>query len=229
LEKKKINSLSLIDLDSLDEPSSATALSKLSSPEKMQLLQWLDLERNSDILKKTDQKMSEKLRSKLSKPSESEDLKDDFEYDDIEELSDDEIEGLLKELGKRNFEDNDDDEVDSLPFPVIKDDDFDYNDELDISDLLDEYKDDNIQRPLAVPGISILPPEPHPKTLLQPPPPSYIPAATVSSYETPSPVAYSQIQTVCLFHKKHDTMSICLPDALPMSIRQLRRFAYCHC
>lgn len=177
----------------------------------MQLLQWLDLERNSDILKKTDQKMSEKLRTKNVKQSsvqsEAEDLLDDFDYDGTEELSDEEIEDLLEGLGNNNGFHNDD--RDPLPLPVLKEgpaDDFEYTDELDLTELLEEYRDDDDSgKPQSVPVFSILPPpnsqpDVNPKPLLQPlpqyNPPVYSAAIPSNSYETPQAYAYSHTSQV---------------------------------
>ena len=42
------------------------ALTKLSPNDKIQLLSWLDLERNSEILSKTDKKIKEKTAAKLT-------------------------------------------------------------------------------------------------------------------------------------------------------------------
>ena len=42
----------------------ASPLTKLTPNEKLQMLSWLDLERNSEILAATDKKIKDKMRSK---------------------------------------------------------------------------------------------------------------------------------------------------------------------
>ena len=44
----------------------SSALTKLSPNEKLQMLSWLDLERNSEILASTDRKIKEKMKAKLT-------------------------------------------------------------------------------------------------------------------------------------------------------------------
>jgi len=117
-------------------------LLQLSSNEKTQILQWLDLERNSDILKKTDQKMAERLRSKKASQkvvtNAAQTLLDDLGGVDTDALTDEEIDELLVGLTQNGLSGtgsgkkpglldlDDDDDLD----------DIDYQDELDLADLV---------------------------------------------------------------------------------------------
>ena len=42
------------------------AVTRLSPNEKLQMLSWLDLERNSEILSKTDKKIKQKMKAKIT-------------------------------------------------------------------------------------------------------------------------------------------------------------------
>ena len=71
---------------------------------EFQLLQWLDLERNSDILKKTDKAMSEKLKLKKAgqkvMKNAAQSLLDDLGGVDTDALTDEEIDELLVGLSE---------------------------------------------------------------------------------------------------------------------------------
>ena len=129
-------------LTSLSTKESSSPLLQLSSNEKTQILQWLDLERNSDILKKTDQKMAERLRSKKASQkvvkNAAQTLLDDLGGVDTDALTDEEIDELLVGLTENGLSGtgrgkkpglldlDDDDDLD----------DIDYQDELDLADLV---------------------------------------------------------------------------------------------
>ena len=78
----------------------ASPLAKLTPNEKLQMLSWLDLERNSEILAATDKKIKDKMRSKkttdkLVQKAAAQVLADYDDYYDYDDLTDEEIGELL--------------------------------------------------------------------------------------------------------------------------------------
>ena len=55
-----------LGLTALASPQTQSAVTRLSPNEKLQMLSWLDLERNSEILSKTDKKIKEKMKARLT-------------------------------------------------------------------------------------------------------------------------------------------------------------------
>ena len=78
----------------------ASPLTKLTPNEKLQMLSWLDLERNSEILAATDKKIKDKMGSKkqsdqLVQKAAAQVLADyDYDYD-YDDLTDEEIDEIL--------------------------------------------------------------------------------------------------------------------------------------
>ncbi len=69
LQQKKLSNLRKETTTVSNLPSivqSSTALTKLSPNEKLQMLSWLDLERNAEILASTDKKIKEKMKARLT-------------------------------------------------------------------------------------------------------------------------------------------------------------------
>ena len=87
--------------------TSSSPLLRLSETEKTQLLQWLDLQRNSDILQKTDRKMAEKLKTKKTSQSAAktaaQTLLSDLGGIDTDALTDEEIDDLLVALSEKGL------------------------------------------------------------------------------------------------------------------------------
>jgi len=78
----------------------ASPLTKLTPNEKLQMLSWLDLERNSEILAATDKKIKDKMRSKkqtdkLVQKAAAQVLADYDDYYDYDDLTDAEIDEIL--------------------------------------------------------------------------------------------------------------------------------------
>lgn len=123
----------------LSTKGSSSPLLQLSSNEKTQILQWLDLERNSDILKKTDQKMAERLRSKKASQkvvtNAAQTLLDDLGGVDTDALTDEEIDELLVGLTQNGLSGTGSGKKPGL-LDLDDDDDIDYQDELDLADLV---------------------------------------------------------------------------------------------
>ncbi len=130
----------LTSLTSATGGSSASPLLKLSETEKTQLLQWLDLERNSDILKQTDRKMAEKLKSKKVTESAAKNaaqtLLDDLGGIDTDALTDEEIDELLVGLGDKGVKGTG---VGKKPGLFDLEDDDDLDDDLDDIDYQVSY------------------------------------------------------------------------------------------
>ena len=62
----KIDSGSSFAKSALASLQTQAAVTRLSPNEKLQMLSWLDLERNSEILSKTDKKIKQKMAAKLT-------------------------------------------------------------------------------------------------------------------------------------------------------------------
>ena len=102
-------SAALTSIKSLTSSSGASAspLLSLSETEKTQLLQWLDLQRNSDILQKTDRKMAEKLKTKKASQTVTKNaaqtLLGELGGVDTDALTDEEIDELLTALSEKGL------------------------------------------------------------------------------------------------------------------------------
>ena len=125
----------------LKATQTSSALTKLSPNEKLQMLSWLDLERNAEILASTDRKIKEKMKAKLTSDKlvrqAARQIVDDYDdyYDD---LTDEEIDEILLTIAGGEVEDDYyDDFIDEY-----------VDDDIDLLDLLGDYDVDPI-RPVA--------------------------------------------------------------------------------
>ena len=107
-------------------------LAKLTANEKLQMLSWLDLERNAEILASTDKKIKEKMRSKkqtnsLVQKAAAQVLADYDDYYDYDDLTDEEIDEILLTITGQDVEDD-------LYDELLED----YVDDVDLLDILGE-------------------------------------------------------------------------------------------
>ena len=105
-------------------------LAKLTANEKLQMLSWLDLERNAEILASTDKKIKEKMRSKkqtnsLVQKAAAQVLADYDDYYDYDDLTDEEIDEILLTITGQDVEDD-------LYDELLED----YVDDVDLLDIL---------------------------------------------------------------------------------------------
>ena len=143
-----------LNLEAKLPPSSP--ILRLSNTERQNLLSWLDLQRNSEILSKTDKKIAEKLKNqKLTQEAAKQTLAA-FDFDDfdaVDNLSDTEIDDILLSI----IGDEDD-----LDFEYYDYEDYDeeelYDDEL-LDILGPDYADYEYE---DVPLIPVPPPRPPP-------------------------------------------------------------------
>ena len=121
----------------------SSALTKLSPNEKLQMLSWLDLERNSEILASTDRKIKEKMKAKLTSDKlvrqAARQIVDDYDdyYDD---LTDEEIDEILLTIAGGDATSVEDDYYDDFID--------EYVDDVDLLDILGDYDVEPI-RPAA--------------------------------------------------------------------------------
>lgn len=181
----------------LQQSSSALSpLTRLSPNEKLQMLSWLDLEKNAEILAKTDKAIKDKMKAKLTADKlvqqAARQVVDDYDYDD---LTDEEIDEILLTLTGGSAVDLDD--ADDYYDDLLDE----YVDDVDLLDILGDYDVDPIRRPPPaispplVPAVAVGPVQPSLTPLTPAPQFAPQPVSPAGPVYTPAPVNYSPYPT----------------------------------